>query len=113
MRGQHPGSFEVAHAVAREGQRYPIDGLRIEESYPTLNDALASTVQFLEQGKPPADSASVPLQREAVKRLFNTLPTMGIEFAKEGATVIVQSNPADGGQTAAPTGPTPVQAAAS
>jgi small-conductance mechanosensitive channel len=31
------------------------------------------------------------IQREAVKRMFNALPTLGIEFAKEGATVIVQS----------------------
>jgi spermidine dehydrogenase len=33
VRGQHPGSFEVAHEIARAGQRYPIDGLAIEESY--------------------------------------------------------------------------------
>ncbi len=31
------------------------------------------------------------VQREAVKRLFNTLPTLGIEFAKEGAAVILQT----------------------
>ena len=31
------------------------------------------------------------IQREAVKRMFNTFPALGIEFAKEGATVIVQS----------------------
>jgi len=52
--------------------------LRIEETYPSLNDALASTVQFLEQGKPPADSASVPLQREAVKRTLGR--TQGLDF---------------------------------
>jgi spermidine dehydrogenase len=33
LRGQHAGSFEVAHAVGREGRRYPIDSLPIEESY--------------------------------------------------------------------------------
>ena len=33
LRGQHPGSFEVAHAFAREGQRFGIDGAAIEESY--------------------------------------------------------------------------------
>ncbi|MBV8753909.1 MAG: NAD(P)/FAD-dependent oxidoreductase [Hyphomicrobiales bacterium] len=33
MRGQHEGSFEVAHAVGREGWRYPIESLAIEESY--------------------------------------------------------------------------------
>ncbi len=33
LRGQHPGSFEVAHAVARAHQHYPLDGLPIEEGY--------------------------------------------------------------------------------
>ncbi len=31
------------------------------------------------------------VQREAVKRLFKVLPAMGIEFAKDGATVILQT----------------------
>jgi spermidine dehydrogenase len=33
LRGQHAGSFEVAHDFARAGRRYPVDGLAIEESY--------------------------------------------------------------------------------
>src|SRR3954470_15531413 len=33
LRGQHVGSFEIAHALAREGRKFPIDGLPIEESY--------------------------------------------------------------------------------
>jgi spermidine dehydrogenase len=33
LRGQHPGSFEVAHEVAREGKRYPVGNLRAEEAY--------------------------------------------------------------------------------
>jgi spermidine dehydrogenase len=33
MRGQHPGSFEVAHAFAREGQHFGIDHAAVEESY--------------------------------------------------------------------------------
>src|SRR3954468_641899 len=33
LRGQHDGSFEVAHALAREGGKFPIDGLPIEERY--------------------------------------------------------------------------------
>src|SRR5215467_16028163 len=33
LRGQHPGSFEVAHALAREGQRFGIDDAPSEESY--------------------------------------------------------------------------------
>ena len=33
LRGQHEGSFEVAHALAREGRKFPIDGLPVEETY--------------------------------------------------------------------------------
>src|ERR1700722_7642352 len=33
LRGQHPGSFEVAHAFAREGQRFGIDNAAVEASY--------------------------------------------------------------------------------
>jgi spermidine dehydrogenase len=33
MRGQHAGSFEVAHELARGSRRYPTDGLPIEETY--------------------------------------------------------------------------------
>ena len=33
MRGQHPGSFEVAHAFAREGRRFGIDDTPSEETY--------------------------------------------------------------------------------
>jgi small-conductance mechanosensitive channel len=34
------------------------------------------------------------IQREAVKRMFNTFSALGLEFAKEGATVILQSTSA-------------------
>jgi spermidine dehydrogenase len=33
MRGQHPGSFDVAHALAREGRKFSIQGLPVDESY--------------------------------------------------------------------------------
>jgi spermidine dehydrogenase len=33
LRGQHSGSFEVMHGIARGGSRYAIDALPIEESY--------------------------------------------------------------------------------
>src|ERR1700720_2262697 len=33
LRGQHDGAFEVAHAVGREGRRYAMDSLPVEESY--------------------------------------------------------------------------------
>jgi spermidine dehydrogenase len=33
LRGQHPGSFEVAHEVGRAGRRYPLDAASVEETY--------------------------------------------------------------------------------
>ncbi len=33
MRGQHAGSFEIAHALGREGARFPLDGVPLEERY--------------------------------------------------------------------------------
>jgi len=33
LRGQHEGSFEAAHALAREGRKFPVDGLPISETY--------------------------------------------------------------------------------
>jgi spermidine dehydrogenase len=33
LRGQHQGSFETAHALAREGRKFPVDGLPIDETY--------------------------------------------------------------------------------
>ena len=32
-RGQYDGSFEIAHALAREGRRFSFDGLSVDESY--------------------------------------------------------------------------------
>ncbi len=40
------------------------------------------------------------IQREAVKRMFNTFPALGIEFAKEGARVIVQTGAASAAEIA-------------
>jgi uncharacterized integral membrane protein len=53
--------------------------LRVEEAYPTLNDALASTVQFLER-EAPAESSSASLEREAVKRALAR--ASGCDFGK-------------------------------
>lgn len=33
LRGQHAGSFDAAHALAREGRRFPVDGAPIGETY--------------------------------------------------------------------------------
>src|SRR5918995_4662446 len=33
LRGQHAGSFDVAHALAREGRRYAVDSVSIDENY--------------------------------------------------------------------------------
>jgi hypothetical protein len=53
--------------------------LRVEENYPALNDALASTVQFLER-RGSADSSSAALEREAVKRALGHIA--GCDFGK-------------------------------
>src|SRR6516225_8732265 len=42
--------------------------LKVEEHYPELNDALASTVQFLQQNKESEIHDSTSLRREAVQR---------------------------------------------
>ena len=33
LRGSHPGSFEVAHQVGREGRSFAISGLSVEENF--------------------------------------------------------------------------------
>src|SRR5271156_5257865 len=33
LRGSHPGSFEVAHQVGREGRSFDISGLAVEENF--------------------------------------------------------------------------------
>jgi hypothetical protein len=53
--------------------------LRVEEEYPALNDALASTVQFLQRGTS-AESSSAVLEREAVKRALAR--ASGCDFGK-------------------------------
>src|SRR5262249_28633893 len=42
--------------------------LRVEDRYPSLNDSLASAVQFLEQPEDSGGPASPSLRREAVRR---------------------------------------------
>src|SRR6266536_5265588 len=36
LRGQHPGSFEVAHALARGGEHFPIADVPTQETYDLL-----------------------------------------------------------------------------
>ena len=50
----------------------------------------ALLVRFKFTAKPGNPAA---IQREAVKRMFSVFPAMGIEFAKEGAAVVVQAAP--------------------
>ena len=52
--------------------------LRVEERFPALNDALASTVEFLGPGGVRADSA--PLRREAVRRALGK--AKGCDFGR-------------------------------
>jgi hypothetical protein len=66
----------------------------------------ALLVRFKFTAKPGNPAA---IQREAVKRMFNVFPAMGIEFAKEGAAVVVQAAPASVERTTS-TEPAPVAA---
>lgn len=54
--------------------------LRVEEEYPLLNDALASTVQFLQQPEGTTASGSPALRREAVNRALRL--AQGCDFSK-------------------------------
>src|SRR5262249_11043426 len=54
--------------------------LRVEEQYPVLNDALASTVQFLEQPGTAEEAGSPSLRREAVQRAMRL--AQGVDFGK-------------------------------
>ena len=77
----------------------------------------AILVRFKFTAKPGNPAA---IQREAVKRMFNTFPELGIEFAKEGAAVVLHTTGAtvDSGagavqtETVNPPAASPVQAAA-
>lgn len=53
--------------------------LRIEERHPTLNDALASTVQFLDSSRT-AEGESAPMRREMVRRTIGRVA--GLDFNK-------------------------------
>jgi hypothetical protein len=59
----------------------------------------ALLVRFKFTAKPGNPAA---IQREAVKRMFSVFPALGIEFAKEGAAVIVHAAPGSLGTEAAP-----------
>ena len=67
----------------------------------------ALLVRFKFTAKPGNPAA---IQREAIKRMFNTLPTLGIEFAKEGAAVVLHTTTAsvNPGQVAPSASDTPV-----
>ncbi len=77
------GSVLVAYRYLFRPLSAPSDdlslALRVEEEYPALNDALASTVQFLERGGR-AESSSAALEREAIKRALRG--AAGCDFAK-------------------------------
>ena len=82
----------------------------------------ALLVRFKFTAKPGNPAA---IQREAVKRMFNTFPGLGIEFAKEGAAVVLHTTTATVDPVTGPTAdadvatspaapaPVPAQAAAS
>jgi small-conductance mechanosensitive channel len=64
----------------------------------------ALLVRFKFTAKPGNPAA---IQREAVKRMFNTFPGMGIEFAKEGAAVVLHTG--GSGMTVEPASAAPAQ----
>jgi spermidine dehydrogenase len=58
LRGQHDGSFEIAHALAREGRRFPVEGAPIDETYDLVvvggGISGLSTAWFYRRAKPSA-----------------------------------------------------------
>jgi hypothetical protein len=54
--------------------------LKVEEHYPTLNDCLASTVQFLDQQTPAPAGESAGMRREAVRRALGRAE--GLDFRR-------------------------------
>jgi len=60
LRGQHAGSFETAHAQAREGKRFPLDGLPIEERYDlvVVGAGISGLAFAVPPGRPRASSSS-------------------------------------------------------
>ena len=58
LRGAHAGAFETAHALAREGKTFPIEGLKVEERHDlvVVGAGLAglSAAWFYRQKKPDA-----------------------------------------------------------
>jgi hypothetical protein len=81
--GTLAGAIVVAYRFLLRPLSAPSDdlslALRVEEQYPSLNDALASTVQFLERGSQ-SESSSAALEREAVKRALGR--AAGCDFGK-------------------------------
>lgn len=61
-----------------------------------LENALLIRFKFTARPSNPA-----AIQREAVKRMFSSFPAQGIEFAKEGAAVVLQATPALAAQAGA------------
>jgi moderate conductance mechanosensitive channel len=94
------------------GPRGAHPGLRLQGVADIADNALL--VRFKFTAKPGNPAA---IQREAVKRMFSVFPAMGIEFAKEGAAVVVHAAPALPAEVApapaAETKETPALAAAS
>ena len=76
------GAGVILHRFLLRPLRLPTDdlslALRIEDRYPLLNDGLASTVQFLDQGGGTGDSPG--MRREAIRRTMGKIA--GLDFGK-------------------------------
>lgn len=50
LRGNHPGSFEMAHALGREHQKFDFDSLTVEEEYDLVIGAASAAWRPLVSG---------------------------------------------------------------
>src|SRR6516225_3843294 len=72
LRGQHAGSFETAHAQAREGKRFALDQLPVEERYDLvvvgggISGLAAAAFYRPPPGRPRASSSSTTTMISAV-----------------------------------------------
>src|SRR6516165_5183925 len=110
LRGQHAGSFETAHAQAREGKRFPLDRLPVEERYDLVvvgyggSESIDSPkTRYSDVAKGLLRDLGVEIERfeTAFERtLYASLGlSRGVFFAREafGRDVLVAGEPSGGG----------------
>ena len=87
LTGLLAGAGVIVYQLLIQPLKAPVDdlslALRIEERHPTLTDALASTVQFLERDVAP-EGESASMRREAVRRTLGKAE--GLDFNRVVST---------------------------